>query len=242
LDPASAEARNNLGLALLGKGAFADALPQIRAAIALRPHMPQAYFNLGRALKGTGAWRDALAALRTAVAQAPSYAEAWCELATVQERCEDSGASIAACERALALRPDFAEAWVARGDAFTCWVTAQAIACYRAAVERARNWRRTLSVVAALLGSGEYAEGWQYYESRSDPTIPGAVTPPMLPMPMWQGEDISGKRLLVHRAGLRRSHSVRAFRPALAERGIRCAGREPEMSALSSTLAKSRGS
>jgi hypothetical protein len=91
----------------------------------------------------------------------------------------------------------------------------------------------------ALLGSGEYAEGWQYYESRSDPTIPGAVTPPMLQMPMWQGEDISGKRLLVlTEQGYGDHIQFARFVPALAERGIEVVlGASPEMSALSSTLA-----
>lgn len=241
LDPGSAEARNNLGLAYLGKGAIADALPHIRAAIALRPQMPQAYFNLGRALKGTGEWREALAALRTAVQQAPAYAEAWYELATVQERVEDSVASLASCERALALRPDLAEAWVARGDAFTSLADVnQAVICYRTAVERAPQFgvaRYQLSL--ALLGAGEYAEGWQHYESRSDPSIPGAVTPPMMPMPMWQGEDLAGKRLLVlTEQGYGDHVQFARFVPRLAERDIEVVlGASPQMCALSSTLA-----
>ena len=42
LDPSSPEARNNLGLALLGTGACAEALVHIEAAIALKPGMAQA--------------------------------------------------------------------------------------------------------------------------------------------------------------------------------------------------------
>jgi tetratricopeptide (TPR) repeat protein len=240
LDPASAEVRNNLGLALLGKGAFADALPHIRAAIALRASMPQAYFNLGRALKGLGEWNEALGALRTAVSQSPSFAEAWYELATVQERLEDPSASIRSCEQALGLRADLPEFWVAKGDAHTALGDiGQAIDSYRAALARAPQYaiaRYQLSL--ALLGSGAYAEGWQQYESRSDPTIPGAVTAPMMPMPAWQGEEMPGGRLLVlTEQGYGDHMQFARFVPRLAQRGIEVVlGASPEMGALSSTL------
>src|SRR6185436_10063487 len=109
-------ARNNLGLALLGKGRFEDAIPQSQAAIALRPAMTQAHFNLGRSLKGLQRWTEAAAALGDAVAADPRYAEGWYELATVQERLDDSSASVRSCERALECRADFPEALVALGD------------------------------------------------------------------------------------------------------------------------------
>ena len=241
LDPNAPEVRNNLGLALLGKGAFAQALPHIRAALALRADMPQAYFNLGRALKGLGEWREALAALRKAVACAPSYAEAWYELATVEERMGDPHASLASCARALQLRNDIPEAWVARGDALTSLGDIdQAIDSYRAALKVNGGFAvARYQLALALLGRREYQEGWREYESRSDPTIPGAVTAPMMPMPQWQGEALSGERLLVlTEQGYGDHIQFARFVPRLAERGVEVViGASPEMGALSATLA-----
>jgi len=241
LDPQSAEARNNLGLALLGKGAHAEALPHIRAAIAVRPQMPQAYFNLGRALKGLGQWDAAASALRTAVTQAPQYAEAWYELATTEERRGDTAASMAAGERAVAIRHAFPEAWVALGDAHTSLRDdARALAAYRQAraIDPAFAVAR-YQLSLCLLGRGEYAEGWQQYEARFDPAIPGAVAAPPLPMPMWQGEDLRGGRLLVlTEQGYGDHIQFSRFVPTLASRGVEIVlGASPEMRALCTTLA-----
>jgi tetratricopeptide (TPR) repeat protein len=240
LDPHCAEVQNNLGLALLARGAFEEALPHIQAAIGLRPQMPEAHFNLGRALKGIGEWQAALDALRTAVAHAPAYAEAWHELASVQERTDDPQASLGSCERALGLRGDFAEAWVARGDALTSLGDIEgAVASYRAALRINGGFAvARYQLALALLGRGAYAEGWQHYEARLDPSIPGAVSAPMMPMPQWQGEPIAGKRLLVlTEQGYGDHIQFARFVPRLAQQGVEVVlGASPEMGALSSTV------
>ena len=240
LDPNAPEVRNNMGLALLGKGAFAEALPHIRAALALRADMPQAYFNLGRALKGLGEWHEALGALQKAVSCAPSYAEAWYELAIVQERMDDLDASLASSTRALQLRSDLPELWVARGDALTTLGNiGEAIDAYRAALKVDAGFAvARYQLALGLLGRGEYAEGWQQYESRSDPMIPGGVTAPMLPMPQWQGEAMAGERLLVlTEQGYGDHIQFCRFVPQLADRGIEVVmGASPELGALTATL------
>jgi len=45
-----------------------------------------------------------------------------------------------------------------------------------------------------LLGLGNYAEGWRYFEARR--TVHPSRLPP-LPFPEWQGENLTGKHLLV---------------------------------------------
>ena len=44
-----------------------------------------------------------------------------------------------------------------------------------------------------LLSAGLYAQGWQYYEARSE--VFGEHG--QLPFPQWKGEDLSGKSLLL---------------------------------------------
>lgn len=54
------------------------------------------------------------------------------------------------------------------------------------------RWREGLR----LLADGRYEDGWPLYEARLE--IPELNAPPMpLPMPVWQGEELTGKRLLI---------------------------------------------
>jgi tetratricopeptide (TPR) repeat protein len=240
LDPSSPEARNNLGLALIGKARFADAIPHSQAAIALKPGMAQAHFNLGRALKGLGRWTDAAQALGDAVAADPRYAEAWYELATVQERLDDSATSVKSCQKALECRAEFPEALVALGDAWNALRNAEnAINAYRRALQVSPGYAiANYQLSLALLGQGYFAEGWTLYESRFDPAIPGAVTPPLMPIPMWQGEDLLGKRLLVlTEQGYGDHIQFARFVPLIARRGVDIVfGASPEMRELTATL------
>lgn len=240
LDPSSPEARNNLGLALLGKARFADAIPHSQAAIALRPGMAQAHFNLGRALKGLERWTDAALALGDAVAADPRYAEAWYELATVQERLDDSATSVKSCQKALECRAEFPEALVALGDAWNSLRNAEnAGNAYRRALQVSPGYAvASYQLSLCLLGQGYFAEGWKLYESRFDPAIPGAATPPLMPIPMWQGEDLLGKRLLVlTEQGYGDHIQFARFVPLLARRGVDIVfGASPEMRELTATL------
>ncbi|MCC7483830.1 MAG: tetratricopeptide repeat protein [Burkholderiales bacterium] len=241
LDPSSPEARNNHGLALLGKGRFEEAAEESRAAIALRPAMAQAHLNLGRALKALARWEDAARALADAVAADPGYAEGWFELATVEERLDDSRASVASCERALACRAEFPEALVALGDAWSSLREPEKAAqAYRRALQGSPGHAvARYQLALCLLGQGYFAEGWKLYESRCDPAIPGALTPPMMPMPMWQGEDLLGKRLLVlTEQGYGDHIQFARFVPLVARRGADVVvGASPEMRVLTATLA-----
>jgi hypothetical protein len=158
----------------------------------------------------------------------------------VQERLDDSTASVRSCERALECRPDFPEALVALGDAWTSLRDAEkAIVAYRRALEVSPGYAvAAYQLSLALLGQGYFAEGWKLYESRFDPSIPGAVTPPLMPMPMWQGEELLGKRLLVlTEQGYGDHIQFVRFVPLLARRGVDIVvGASPEMRELTATL------
>jgi len=236
LAPGSAEARNNFGLALLGCGQVAEAVGHFRAAIVANAGMAQAHFNLGRAMRALGDLPAARASLDAALRVHPAFAEAWYELACVQERMDDPEASIASARRALEYKPALAEAWVQIGDGYTALADGDcAHEAYRQALRINPEYavaRYQLSL--CLLGRGEFDEGWRQYESRQDPTIPGAVTAPLLPMPMWQGEPIAGRRLLVlTEQGYGDHIQFCRLVPHLASHGIEVwLGASPELAAL----------
>jgi Flp pilus assembly protein TadD len=51
---------------------------------------------------------------------------------------------------------------------------------------------------AALLQLGEYEEGWREHEWRLHPQAMGASLRPSFDRPVWQGEDLAGRTLLLH--------------------------------------------
>jgi predicted O-linked N-acetylglucosamine transferase (SPINDLY family) len=78
--PNDAEARNNLGAALLAQGRPDDALRELQQALALKPDHPEAYYNLGNAWRELGKIEGALAAYRTALRLRPDFADALSQL------------------------------------------------------------------------------------------------------------------------------------------------------------------
>jgi tetratricopeptide (TPR) repeat protein len=66
LDPKNADARGNLGVLLFFHGAYADAIPQLRAALKLQPALWKIQALLGMAEKRTGDIKSALGDLETA--------------------------------------------------------------------------------------------------------------------------------------------------------------------------------
>src|SRR6185295_1074415 len=67
LDPPSAEAFYNLGMALKQKDDFAGAEEALRRAVAIDPALPEAHYMLGTVLRQQGKVDDALAEFRTAI-------------------------------------------------------------------------------------------------------------------------------------------------------------------------------
>jgi tetratricopeptide (TPR) repeat protein len=75
LDPDSAKARTNLGIALWKTGRVGDALAELREAVRLKPSYPEARNNLGIVLVQTGAFAEAIVQLRAALRLRPEWSE-----------------------------------------------------------------------------------------------------------------------------------------------------------------------
>ena len=73
LKPDSAEAHNNLGIALQDQGQFAEAVACYRRALELKPDYAEAHNNLGIALGDQGKLDEAIACYRRALELKPDY-------------------------------------------------------------------------------------------------------------------------------------------------------------------------
>jgi len=74
--------------------------------------------------------------------------------------------------------------------------TARALQTYETAIAaHAEDANARAAYALSLLGAGEFAHGWDEYDWRL--RVPGAVASVPAPFPVWQGEALAGKTILV---------------------------------------------
>ena len=108
--PDSAEARNNLGIALAQTGDAADALAQYEEALRLKPNDSEAHYNLGNALRRAGRLPDAIAQYEETLRLNPDSSTAHNNLGSVLLEAGRPGEAIPEYQEALRLKPDLFEA------------------------------------------------------------------------------------------------------------------------------------
>ena len=86
IDPDSAAAHTDLGIALAKMGLLPDAIAEFQAAVRLDPDAPMPHNDLGNALLAAGRLREAVAELESAVLIDPSDADAQCNLGLALSR------------------------------------------------------------------------------------------------------------------------------------------------------------
>ena len=110
LDPDLADARYNLGYALLAKGRVAEALDQFQAQVNLQPADFKAQNNMGTVLLQNGLAGDAIAYLQKAVEIKPADAEPHYLLGNALFRTGRVAEAIRHYEKAIQLNPDHIQA------------------------------------------------------------------------------------------------------------------------------------
>ena len=105
--PGSAEACNNLGVALKKKGDWAPALESFDRALKLRAKYPEALSNRGWLYAERGSWRDARRDFEEALKLNPRDEAALYGLSRVLREERDYAGAQAALSRLLAVSPNF---------------------------------------------------------------------------------------------------------------------------------------
>lgn len=145
-----------------------------------------------------GQYQDALALAEHAARLAPQATEPLLQHALAckcLDRWEDAEHGL---RRALQRQPEEAGLWCDLGIVLHgMGRLPEAEAAFDAALQREPDhplsrWNRSL----VLLAQGRYREGWPEYQARWRAAINGQM--PHYPFPLWQGEPLAGKRLLVH--------------------------------------------
>jgi predicted O-linked N-acetylglucosamine transferase (SPINDLY family) len=110
IEPLSAEAVYNCGVALHKKGELDQAIAQYTRAIDLRPELVSAYFNLAHALAELERFEGAEAAYRQVIELQPDNAQAAYNLGLLYQSAGSYPRALACFQQALQIRPDYAEA------------------------------------------------------------------------------------------------------------------------------------
>jgi len=167
-------------------------------SIELAPAHSRAHNNLGILAQLDRDQPAAIRHYRAAVRFEPGFADALHNLGTVYNECGNVRAALGVFRKLLKLHPDHAAAWTNLGNAWLAWNRLdEAVASYRETLrlspgDAAAEWN--LGIVALL--SGHLANGWKGYERRFD--VPGSPGRRQFAAPLWRGEPIAGKSLLLH--------------------------------------------
>jgi tetratricopeptide (TPR) repeat protein len=200
LDPHRATSHFRHGYALQLANLHAEAIAPYRRALAIEPTLRLLRNNLACALLCTGADKDEqIALLKDAVRDSPGESESWINLANVYRMKLDLPRSLEAGARAVQCAPDNALAHnnyaLTLREAQRWEDAAQAAATAHSLAPGDPSMRSNLAMLELMRGN--YAQGWPLHEARWDGSIELGGTRPAMPAPVWRGEPLARKTLLV---------------------------------------------
>jgi tetratricopeptide (TPR) repeat protein len=207
LDVSSSIAHLNLGWAQLDSGQHTEALASFNRVIAAAPQDASGHFGRARSLLALKRWDEAHATLRQCEQGLPTHPDIQLALAQTErllgrpqdtlKRLQRLFAQAGQHPSLLALQFD---ALIESGQAGPAHALIDQLASTAAGsgagLPAGLMYRWSLS----LLERGDYARGFQAYEHRlslSDDDVSNRIRLPWLPMPLWRGEDLRGRKLLV---------------------------------------------
>jgi hypothetical protein len=196
LQPNSADAHNNLGIALVNVGADHLAIAAFAKAVTTQPDHANGYFNLGKLAARLNELETADGLFRKTVALDPGHAYAYLELGAVQERSGYLAEAAISYSQSMALDPtrtvrkNRASVLALMGDPRGIAELEQLAREDPLDAEAHRDWG------LGLLLHGRYEEGWREYEWRTE--IPRLSSHHhRFEQPKWSGEALQGKTILL---------------------------------------------
>lgn len=177
---------------------FDEALASYERALRIDPNAADVHNNRGILLGELRQHDAALASYRQAIALRPDHADAHVNLGVLLAELDQVDEALSCYGRALAIRPDYAMALNNQAILLKeCGRFAEALACCERALRLQPDFADAQYTRAELLLLvGDYASGWPLFEarwrSRYRPT-----TSPQAAIPLWTGEPLAGKTLLI---------------------------------------------
>jgi len=190
-------ALNSRGLALMALDRPVEAAAAFSHAVRLAPEAADPLANLGLAVTNLGRPEEGLTYFLGAVQRDPRHVEALSNLGVGLREKRDLDGAIHCLRRALALAPERAALWNNLATALDeLGERAQAVEAYRRCLALDPGYAPVrCNLGMSLLAQGLFEEGFAAYEGRwLRPDLP----PRPFAQPLWNGEDIAGKTILLH--------------------------------------------
>lgn len=199
LQPDYGPAWINLGELLLSQRRVDEAEGCFRRALEIDPRRPEARNNLAAALRTQNRLAAAEEALKGLLAERSDYAEGWNNLGVVLNDLGRLAEAERSFRQALALRPDYAIAWNGLGSVLMDSMRVEeAKSAYLSALALDPDYPHAhWNLGILLLTEGDFEHGWPEYEQRlRRPEVAHLYSG--YGAPLWQGERLEGKTLLLH--------------------------------------------
>jgi tetratricopeptide (TPR) repeat protein len=217
-------AHYNLGLALKALRDFAAAQSAFESALRFNPRHAQVHFSFGDLLHLRADRSAAIEHYRRAIALEPGYVAAMNHLAIVLSECGELEQAENWLRKALDVDPACAETHCNLGNQYRRnHRFDEAILAYRKAIALKPDFSHAhfnLGLVLLLLG--DYTNGWPEYEWRLLRLAKNSGYPRRHGLPIWCGEPISGKTILIYdEQGFGDIFMFARYLPLLRDRGAR---------------------
>ena len=198
LQPESAEMYTVLGLTLKDAKQFEGAVQAYHQAIRINPVYDDVYSHLGNVLQEQGKLEESIQAYYQAIELNSGHAEAHNNLGNALQKQGKLEESIKAYHQAIEINPEYAQAFSNFGEVLRRQGEFQpAVRAYQKALETDPNYAEAHNNLGlVLLLTGDFESGWRECEWRwKCPAFPSRT--PNFPQPLWKGQDIGEKTILV---------------------------------------------
>lgn len=187
-----------LGTLLYQQGDLKRSEKTLRLAQAERPSHPETLYNLARVFMDMSDFQEAENLLLETLRLQPENVSALRNLGVTLLRAYRPGDARPVLEKAIALDPSAPEPWCDLGLALSqLGVDQGSEEAFEKALERDNTLARARHYLGHLqLRQQRFSEGWPNYEARLLDPLSGVQQRP-LDCPVWQGEDLTGKTILV---------------------------------------------
>ena len=196
LQPEYAQACNNLGLALKDSGKVEEACSWFRRALELQPQYGEVHNNLGLVLKDLQQMKEAERHFRKAIELRRDHEGAYNNLFLLLKDAGRMEEAETCLHQGIAVKPDHALFYYHLGNFMQdLGRLEEAIAAHEKALTLQPGYQEAAYSLGLIYFSlGQYEKAWEKYELRwplFDNFRP--------PVPLWQGEDLTGKKVLLFR-------------------------------------------
>jgi Flp pilus assembly protein TadD len=194
------QAANNCAALLVREGRFEEALVKLDLCDQLQPDHAPTIQTRGATLFHLNRFEGALSEGRRAEALDPGNAEILCNVGVAMQKLARYDDALEHFDRALDLRPNFVEALNSKASVLReVQRFDEAVAAYRQVKainphDADADW----NIALIQLLRGDFDAGWKGREARwKVPSLPGTAGYPKFAQPMWRGQNIEGKTVLV---------------------------------------------